>query len=45
MLAYPIQVTANIMIAIHCIMTLVIVINPLNLEVEHYLKVSHGLNF
>ncbi|VDM55039.1 unnamed protein product [Angiostrongylus costaricensis] len=36
------QLGANLMIAIHCIMTLVIVINPLNQEVEHYLKVSHA---
>ncbi|CAI2343090.1 unnamed protein product [Caenorhabditis sp. 36 PRJEB53466] len=36
------QLLANLMIAFHCIMTLVIVINPLNQEVEHYAKVSHA---
>ncbi|CAD6199085.1 unnamed protein product [Caenorhabditis auriculariae] len=36
------QLAANLMIAIHCIMTLVIVINPLNQELEHYLKISHS---
>ncbi|PAV63001.1 hypothetical protein WR25_03892 [Diploscapter pachys] len=36
------QLCANLMIAMHCILTLVIVINPLNQEIEHYLKVSHS---
>ncbi|KAE9415653.1 hypothetical protein Angca_002669, partial [Angiostrongylus cantonensis] len=39
---FSLELGANLMIAIHCIMTLVIVINPLNQEVEHYLKVSHA---
>ncbi|EGT36173.1 hypothetical protein CAEBREN_12203 [Caenorhabditis brenneri] len=36
------QLLANLMISFHCIMTLVIVINPLNQEVEHYAKISHA---
>ncbi|CAB3404922.1 unnamed protein product [Caenorhabditis bovis] len=37
-----IQLLANLMISFHCIMTLVIVINPLNQELEHYMNISHA---
>jgi len=37
-----IQQSANFFIAIHCILTLTIVINPLNQEFEHKFKLPHG---
>ncbi|KAH7727237.1 Transmembrane amino acid transporter protein [Aphelenchoides avenae] len=36
-----IKSAANFFIAVHCILTLTIVINPLNQEVEHRLRVPH----
>ncbi|CAJ0566156.1 unnamed protein product, partial [Mesorhabditis spiculigera] len=35
------QFGANLMIAAHCILTLVIVINPVNQEIEEYFQVKH----
>uniref|UniRef100_A0AC34FNN6 Amino acid transporter transmembrane domain-containing protein n=1 Tax=Panagrolaimus sp. ES5 TaxID=591445 RepID=A0AC34FNN6_9BILA len=37
-----VQQAANFFIAIHCILTLTIVINPLNQEVEHKFKLPHA---
>lgn len=36
-----IQQTTNVLIAIHCVLTLTIVLNPLNQEIEEYFKVPH----
>lgn len=36
-----IQLFANLFIAIHCVLTLTIVINPLNQELEHLLNTPH----
>ncbi|MFH4980548.1 hypothetical protein AB6A40_007257 [Gnathostoma spinigerum] len=36
-----IQSAANVFIAVHCILTLTIVINPLNQEVEHLFNADH----
>ncbi|GMS82501.1 hypothetical protein PENTCL1PPCAC_30313, partial [Pristionchus entomophagus] len=38
---YWLQCFANFMIAVHCILTLVIVVNPVNQELEHFFKVAH----
>ncbi|KAL3096652.1 hypothetical protein niasHS_004381 [Heterodera schachtii] len=37
----PIQQFANLFIALHCILTLTVVINPLNQEIEHLLDIPH----
>ncbi|KAF7635251.1 Aa_trans domain-containing protein [Meloidogyne graminicola] len=36
-----IQQLANLLIALHCILTITIVINPLNQEVEHFINIPH----
>uniref|UniRef100_A0A914ENY2 Amino acid transporter transmembrane domain-containing protein n=1 Tax=Acrobeloides nanus TaxID=290746 RepID=A0A914ENY2_9BILA len=40
-----IQQAANLFIAVHCILTLTIVINPLNQELEHALRTPHKFGF
>ncbi|TMS35475.1 hypothetical protein L596_002871 [Steinernema carpocapsae] len=40
-----IQETANIFIAVHCILTLTILMNPLNQEAEEFFEVPHDFSF